>query len=197
MIRIAMFGLLLVTSSGMAADLTTVFGLQLGSNFDIPECSKQGITYQKPLAGSCQGAFSTSDSEGSYDGAVRVERAVVIFAEGEQPAIVVGNLLATTLDGNLVSIEFPTAGPVAAPFVMDALREKLGRESKAEKYQLTNRLGISTEHLSAQWNLNSVHVSYMELLPGARVGRVEIDNPSGLVHRRSKEVHPKDQGTKL
>lgn len=194
MLRVVAVLSVLISGSGVAAEPTTVFGLRMGAPLDIPECDKQGYMYQKPAIGSCQGAFQ---GEESRDSQMAVSRYVVAFAEAQQPAIVVGNLLATTLEGKLTSIEFSTAGPVAAPFVMDALREKFGAESKSEKYRLTNRLGISTEHLSAEWSTKSVRASYVELLPGARVGKVEIDSPAGLEYKRSTVVHPKDQGTKL
>lgn len=184
----------LISGTAVAAEPITVFGLRMGAPLDIPECEKQGYTYKKPALGSCQGAFQGEEPKGGQETA---RKYLVAFSEPQQPAIVAGNLMATTLDGKLVSIEFSTAGPVAAPFVMDALREKFGADSKSEKYRLTNRLGISTEHLSAEWSTKYVTASYVELLPGARVGKVEIDSPAGLEYKRSTVVHPKDQGTKL
>ncbi len=197
MIRPALLGLLLLSPAAGAGDGSTAFGLNLGMELTIPLCDKQGFAYLKPVSGSCYGPFRSEATLDGHGGGGPPEQAVIVFADSDQPAIVVGNVKATLLDGKLESIEFPTAGTVAVPFVLDALREKYGKESKLENYKLRNGLGIVTDHVSAEWVGKDFVASYVELLPGSKVGRVQIDSPKGFKRRSSAVRSPKDVGTKL
>lgn len=171
----------------------TVFGLEFGKPLEIRVCEKVNRRNLEPTEGVCKFEY-VGEAAKSTPG---VSNAGILFAESEQPQIVVGSVVATLINGRLEGVEFTTAGSVAVRFVMDALREKYGKPASIDKYQMTNGLGITTDHLSAEWSKGSVKVSYVELLPGSRVGKVTIETTAGLKNRAAGFVHPKDQGTKL
>ncbi len=178
----------------------TAFGLTFGQSLAIPACeyASSGTSSQHmgpPVQSTCylQPDAPMQGPEGE------VQRYSILFAEGEQPRIVLQHLDAYTINGKLEMIEFRTVGVIATPAVMQDLQEKYGKPTKQTVLAMTNDFGASVSNTIADWSKGPIKVSYIGVLPGTRIGQVDIATAIGEKYRSRKtaEEAAQGQGTKL
>lgn len=176
----------LVTASACAADLT-VFGFELGKPLNLPECQFKlsGTTklYEPIPAQTCTQDPVKIDTYGQP-----VRR--IVFSKAEAPDIVKNwQMIALEAGGNLIGLEFFTAGAVSQDLVYQTLAQQYGKPTRKNTSAVGNNFGASAQAISAAWASRQLNVTFDGILDRLDRGRVVIDTSEATVLRQQWDTN--------
>jgi hypothetical protein len=149
-----------------ATDMT-VFGLNLASDFSVPECRKESYGYSIHVTEVC---FERLFGKVRETGPIGTDSVRIRFPVRDSPSLVRGGeLLAQVIDAKLEGVSFNTHGTSEIDRVLASLKQKYGEPSALQPRKLQNRLGATFDSTDAVWNLPDLEV----LFQGAS-GRIDI-----------------------
>lgn len=142
---------LMAAGTAGAAD-KTVFGIEVGSAFRVPQCdAREGVTYTKRLC------FNAAATQRDASGADRYE---VSLPRADTPSYVRGALAVYVVNGNVASVEVNTWGFEAQHNAYAALQEKYGAPTRARQ-ERRNRLRSRFPVQFAEWEFDDFGVEFV------------------------------------
>jgi len=196
----------LVASVALAQESTPTkaFGLDIGKPLSIPECQLVKV-YKKAFVYSYKDAGVCFQHQPAKFGAVWLvqedvstpagtETVKIVFPIPDRPDIIVGDIMATIVDGKIEALIMKTGGPLTADIVMKALAAKYGKPKLDDGGTASNLLGARVPTVLAIWSFPELTVTFQSVTPSdITTGSLVIETP---VAARLKAASFK-QGTKL
>lgn len=175
-----------VAGSVCAADLT-VFGFVLGKPLSLPECQFKMVgtakLYEPIPPQTCAQDPIKIDTYGQP-----VRR--IIFAQAEAPDIVKNwQMIALEAGGNLVGLEFFTAGAVSQDLVFQTLARQYGKPTRKTTSAVGNNYGASAQAISAAWASRQLNVTFDGIQDRLDRGRVVINTPEAAALRQQWDTN--------
>lgn len=176
---------LLCANSAHADDEMSAFGLALGQDFSVPECTKASYGYSIGTNHVCFEWLFGAEKESQP---IVTKTVLVRFPIIDSPSIVKGgSLLARVIDGKLEGLSFNTLGTRNANNVLSKLKEKYGEPTAFLPLSVKNKLGATFEAFAASWHRPNLKVFFNSVSGSLDSGVVQIDTKKGS-DDRSKEI---------
>lgn len=166
----------LLTSALSATAQSTVFGLELGKELTIPECSRDRLGYYEimPKALCFKRVFDEKSKAPVLNGSLEAE-----WPSGTRPEFIKGSTILLSLkDGKLEGMGLQTHGLATEDLVLTALNEKFGTPAELKKETVRNGFGATYAGTVATWSKPNLSVFYESVHGNVKTGfvRIETDN---------------------
>lgn len=163
----------LLTTALSAVAQSTVFGLELGKELTIPECSRDRLGYYEimPKALCFKRVFDEKSKAPVLNGSLEAE-----WPTGTAPEFVKGGTVLLSLtDGKLEGMGFLTHGIATEELVLTALNEKFGTPADLKKETARNGFGVTYAGTVATWSKPNLSVFFESIHSNVKTGFVRIE----------------------
>jgi hypothetical protein len=179
------FTLAAALSSAASASDISIFGLELGKPFALPECGSSGGTYLLEHRTVCYERMDYSPGKG-----IRLSQDTVHvgWPESKKPDLLPdadASLRATIINGTLERLEFGTLGYESQQRDLAALTEKFGTPSAISKPILQNSFGATAQAIRAEWRVGDITVTYDSMTKFMGWGSVNIETAKSAANRKT------------
>ena len=166
----------LLTTALSATAQSTVFGLELGKELTIPECSRDRLGHYEimPKAMCFKRVFDEKSKVPVLNGSIEAE-----LPSGTGPEFIKGSTVLLSLkDGKLEGMGLQTHGLATEDLVLTALNEKFGTPAELKKETVRNGFGATYAGTVATWSKPNLSVFYESVHGNVKTGfvRIETDN---------------------
>ncbi len=174
----------------------TVFGLQLGAKFSVPECPFEDIGYGSKgyITPPKEMCFEQDDDLAGQP--VSNDTVSMRFPEGGSPSITTG-FHAVVIDGVVEEISFATAGLSIQDQVLATLKKKYGPPSSASETTKQNAFGAMFSSHSAVWHFANLKVTFWGSTDVIDHGLVEVQTKKGSAFRAAALKAASQSGPKM
>lgn len=176
----------IVSSTAAAAEPISIFGLQIGKPFAIPECpfkkvSKTLSSYEFFTTSVCfQRVRGVNGSEAGKGINLADDYVDIVWPRGSEPEIArAGSVSLAVVDGNIERVSFGTLGVVSQARDMKALTDKFGSPTSGGDSIAQNGYGVKVQVIRAEWKIDEVSIYYDSAASTFDSGSVRILSAKG------------------
>jgi hypothetical protein len=185
--KVKSISLVAVLMSGVAyaADVDTIFGLQLHKPFTVPECAFRNASYSPPTNGPCFEFAGDEDSRGR--GKIRAyDNVGITWPADQRPQMLTPGqyAIARIMDGKLESIGINTLGIESQQRDLQNLVAKYGQPTKTSRPIERNGYNDQTSALRAEWDFGDIIVTFASAVVTPRSGMIRVDTPIAIAERK-------------
>lgn len=164
-----------------------VFGIPLGTKFEISECEKKiignSVMYRLPKS-ICYERVGLDDKKRATTPVVN-EKVLIKFPISETPTITKNSaVLGIVLEGNLEGIGFDTTGVTGQTKVLNVLKQKYGEPTQFLPRKVQNRMGATYDVFDASWSLPELDILFQSVAGKIDSGLVVVDTKKGSEYRK-------------
>jgi hypothetical protein len=177
----------LMARPALAADIHTVFDMQLQQPFTVAECpyvhiSKKAGYYNPPTNGACYEYIDEANQGKQHV----VANDTVKITWLTTPHLVIGRYaIGTIIKGKLEGVSFNTLGIQSQQRDYDALRQKYGEPTETVQSTVQNAYGATYTPIRATWKMDDMIVS-IDSAPGRMdSGFVRVETVMAVAERKA------------
>jgi len=176
----------LMSGAACAADVDTIFGLQLHKLFTVPECAFRNGSYSSPTSGPCFEFVGDEDRRGR--GTIRAyDNVGITWPADQRPQMLTPGeyAIARIMDGKLESIGINTLGLESQPRDLQNLVAKYGQPTKTSRPIERNGYNDEASAISAEWDFGNIIVTFASAVVIPRSGMIRVDTPIAIAELKA------------
>jgi hypothetical protein len=185
--NVLLFLLTVFAGAAHAAEQVSVFGLQIGKPFAVPECpfkkvSKTLNSYEFFTTSICfQRVAGVNGSEAGKGINLSDDYVDIVWPRGSEPEIArPGSVSVAVIDGNIERMTFGTLGVVSQARDIKVLTDKFGSPTTGGEQIVQNGYGAKVQVIRAEWKIEGVSVDFDSAGSTFNSGVVRIQTAKGI-----------------
>jgi hypothetical protein len=184
------FALLATAPVIAAAPAVSLYGLELGAPFVLPECP---LSEQTDMCWSASFVPKTRAEAVLPPGPGEMREKLVYFAAGGAPRISSARYFTVKIaDRALQEIAITTKGLSVQEDAFKQLSDKFGKPELFNVAHLQNGFGAKFDRIEAQWRAGTMTIRFFGMLDKVDIGLIEASTAAATKDRqRSRVVEPK------